>query len=132
MKRNDIVELGEWFNVDCDYRHDYLITFDLESMMQKINETQGDKLTFVSKHIPVSASIATNVSGFESEYFILSTDPHVICKQMFEYFDKVAEKSKLLMTDKLKGLIKKLNCITTRSKRKRCLAQLTATVQIFQ
>jgi hypothetical protein len=102
------VELNEWFNVDCDYKHDYLITFDFESVLQKMSEKQGDKLTFVSKHIPVSASIATNVPGFESEHFILSTDPYTICKQMFEYFDKVAEKSKLLMTDKMTVLIKKV------------------------
>src|SRR5579863_8535802 len=104
-KRNDNVEISEWFNVDCDYKHNYLITFDLESMMQKINEKQGDKLTFVSKRISVSASIATNVPGFKSEYLILSTDPHAICKHMIKYFDKIAEKTKLLMTDKMKALI---------------------------
>src|SRR6266516_45498 len=28
-KRNDIVELCDWFDVDCDYKYDYLVTFDL-------------------------------------------------------------------------------------------------------
>ena len=58
----------------------------------------------MSRHIPVSASIATNVPDFESEYFILSVDPYTICKQIFDYFDKVAEKSKSLMTEKMKVL----------------------------
>ena len=34
-KRNDIVELSDWFKVDCDFKFDHLITFDLESMLKK-------------------------------------------------------------------------------------------------
>ena len=35
-KRNVIVELCDWFDVqDCDYKYDYLITFDLEAMAAK-------------------------------------------------------------------------------------------------
>ena len=29
-KRNDIVELCDWFEVDCDYKCDYLIIFNFE------------------------------------------------------------------------------------------------------
>src|SRR5271163_1873088 len=78
-------------------------------MLQKIEEVKGDKLKFVTKHIPVSTSIATNVPGFcESEHFILSRDPFTICKMMFEYFDKVVEKSKILMMQKMKPLTNKV------------------------
>ena len=98
----------DWFDVNCDYKYDYLITFDLESMLQKINETKGEKLKFVTKHIPVSASIATNVPGFEEEYFILSTKPEEIASLIFDYFDKIVEKSTILMTDKMKDLIQKV------------------------
>ena len=59
MKRNDIVELADWF----DYKYDYLITFDLESILKKIIETKSDKLQFVMKDILVSASIVSNVPG---------------------------------------------------------------------
>ena len=108
-KRNVIVELCDWFDVDCDYKYDYLITFDLEAMLQKIDETtKGEKLKFVTKHIPVSASIATNVPGFEEEYFILSTNPDDISGLMFEYFDRIVEKSTILMMDKMKPLIDKI------------------------
>jgi len=109
MKRKDIVELCDWFDVDCDYKYDYLITFDLESMLQKLHEIKGDKLKFVANHIPVSASISTNVPGFcEHEHFILSRNPYGICKKMFKYFDKVVEKATKLMTKKMKPLLKKV------------------------
>jgi hypothetical protein len=108
-KRNDIVELCDWFDVDCDYKHDYLITFDLEAMVQKVRENKGEKLKFVANHLPVSVSIATNVPGFcEAEHFILRRDPFTICKKMFQYFDKIAEKSEKLMKKKMKPLIKKV------------------------
>ena len=113
-KRNDIVELCDWFEVqDCDYKYDYLITFDLEAMLQKIVEKKDDmkdtKLKFITKHIPVSASIATNVPGFETEYFILSDKPHDIAGLMFEYFDRVVEKATELMTWKMRSLIFKVD-----------------------
>ena len=34
MKRNVVVQLCDWFNVDCDYKYDYLVIFDLEAMLQ--------------------------------------------------------------------------------------------------
>src|SRR4029079_9142510 len=106
-KRNEIVELSEWFDVECDYKHDYLITFDFESMMDKITDVMGDKLKFVSKHIPVSVSIATNVPGFDIT-FIESNNPRELVKQMFDYLDQVAKMSEELMTKKMKPLITKI------------------------
>ena len=121
-KRNDIVELYDWFDVDCDYKYDYLITFDLESILQKVSEIKGDKLKFVANHIPVSASIATNVPGFcEGEHFILLRNPHTISKRMFKYFDKVAEKAKLLMMKKMKPLIRKIKKNYNEREKKLCL-----------
>lgn len=107
-KRNDIVELCEWFNIDCDYKHDYLVTFDFESLQQYIEKLNADKLKFISEHIPVSVSIATNVPGFEVEHFILSRNPNTICIEMFEYFDAVANKSKSLMMEKMDVLIQQV------------------------
>ena len=42
-KRNDIVELCDWFEVECDYKYDYLITFDFESILEKITESTYDE-----------------------------------------------------------------------------------------
>src|SRR5206468_3245441 len=92
-----------------DYKYDYLVTWDFESMLKQINEVKGEKLKFVTKHIPVSASIATNVPGFEEEYFILSTKPEEITCFMFEYLDKIVEKSTVLMMDKMKPLLEKIS-----------------------
>src|SRR5271166_5741326 len=119
-KKNDIVELCDWFDVDCDFKYDYLVTFDLEAMLQKIDETtEGGKLKFVTKHIPVSASIATNVPGFEKEYFILSTNPNNLAGLIFDYFDKIVEKSTTLMMDKMKPLTETISNHYNESERKK-------------
>jgi hypothetical protein len=108
-KRNEIVELCDYFDEDDSiFTHDYMITFDEESMLHKVNETRT-KLKFDQKHVPISVSIATNVPGFEEPHFILSREPETIVVQMFEHFDKIAEKSRELMLNKMTELIEKVN-----------------------
>jgi hypothetical protein len=102
--RNIIVELADYYDVDVDFKYDYLIAFDLESIIHKIIEKLGKKLTYVGKHIPVSASIATNVPGFEEVKFILSENPKELTKLMFEHFDQIAIKAKEMMLQKMRSL----------------------------
>jgi hypothetical protein len=106
--RNIIVELSEYYGADVDFKYDYLITFDLESINQKIIEKAGEKLTYVGRHIPVSASIATNVPGFEEIKFILTENPRELTRLMFEYFDEISIKAKEIMLQKMKPLLDRL------------------------
>ena len=44
------------------------IVWDMEAMLQKIQSTsdsQDKKLQWLTKHVPISISIASNVSGYE-------------------------------------------------------------------
>src|SRR5271165_1247676 len=114
-KLNDIVELCYYFDLDHSFSHDYLITFDFESILQNISDEQPqelpqDKLKYVTKHIPVSVSIATNVPGFSATgHFILSQDPSEIIQLMFKYFDRIAAAASLLMKIKMHPLIEKVS-----------------------
>ena len=68
------------------------------------------KLKFVTKHVAVSVSIATNVPGFsDREEFILSDNPKELTKLLFEHFDNISEKAKELMLTKMLPLIKKID-----------------------
>jgi len=106
--RNIIVELSDYYDINIDFKYDYLITFDIESIIQKISQQVSDKLKYISKHLPVSVSVATNVPGFEEEKFILSENPKELVKIMFEYFDEIAEKAKELMITKMHPLLVEL------------------------
>ena len=68
----------------------------------------GDKLKFVSRHIPISVSIATNVPGFDVTYHAESNDPKELVKQMFMYFDQISKRSEDLMRNKMAPLIRKV------------------------
>ena len=104
--RNIIVELSDYYDVDIDFKYDYLITFDLESINQPISIKVGEKLSYVSKHIPVSVSIASNVPGFQKKTkFVLSHNPKNLTSLMFEYFDQISIKAKELMLQKMQPLI---------------------------
>ncbi|UMM20086.1 hypothetical protein L5515_015446 [Caenorhabditis briggsae] len=95
--RNLIVELADIYDVEVDFKYDFMITFDMESRMQKMNDKVSDKLTYTMKHIPTSVAIATNVPGFEDDKFILNEDPNELVKEMFKWFDDVASKASQLI-----------------------------------
>jgi hypothetical protein len=42
-------------------------------------------------------SIASNIPGYEETKFIINRNPRELCKQMFEYFDILAEEAARLM-----------------------------------
>src|SRR5271157_3093401 len=129
-KRNDIVELCDWFDLpDVSFSYDYLITFDFESILQNIEEPsledklnkldKLDKLVYVTKHIPISVSVATNVPGFSATgHFIISKEPTEIVQLMFEYFDQIVATATPLMITKMAPLINKVPPIIMKVKRK--------------
>ncbi|UMM32809.1 hypothetical protein L5515_006485 [Caenorhabditis briggsae] len=106
--RNLIVELADTYGVDVDFKYDYMITFDMESRMQKMSDKVSDKLTYTMKHIPTSVAIATNVPGFEDDKFILNEDPEQLVKEMFKWFDDVGSKASQLMLEKMEPLLCRL------------------------
>ena len=123
-KRNLIIELSDYFEVDVDFKYDYLVTYDCESIQLKIKENLTKKLSYVTQHVPISLSIATNIPGYEQEKFILSKDPKELTKQMFLYLDELSDKSEKLMKIKLKPLIDKINEYTNEKKRDKYIQQI--------
>ena len=108
--RNIIAELCDWFEVELDFKYDYLITWDFESILLKINETTpGSNLKYYTKHVPICVSIATNVEGFKDVKFFLDQDPQTLCYLMFDYFDQVQAEAKRRMELKMVPLIRKIS-----------------------
>ncbi len=123
-KRNIIVELSEYFEVSVDFKYDYLITYDLESIQLKIKEKGGDKLKFVTQHVPISASIASNVPGYDKEKFILSKEPASITSDLFEYFDNISKTAAELMQIKLQPLIDKVKLHKNEDRKEKYLNEI--------
>src|SRR5271156_2695672 len=104
--RNLLVELCDYYQVPLDdlYIYDYIIGFDFEAINQKyyLPENPNKVLQFTSKQLPLSFSIKSNLDNVKRFYW--SKDPRKLITKLFMYFDKIQEKSKELMLNKLKPL----------------------------
>ena len=106
-----MAQLSKWFHVEgLDFKHPYLITYDFESILEKIPviKKQTGSLHCVTKHVPICLSLATNVPGFEKVKFILNEDPYKLCGEMFNYLDAIALLSEHLMVITMRPLLLKL------------------------
>ena len=117
-KRNTIIELNEIFNTNCDFKYKYVIVFDFESICLKVNKQVSNNMKIKNKQVAVSVSIYSNVEGFEEEIFIEAKDPEELIKNMFEVFDKIAEKAICLMDEQFRDLYKEINKIKDEKKNK--------------
>jgi len=71
----------------------------LESVLLKTpNELNNtDKLKYITTHVAVSASIASNIPGFINTEFISSTNPRDLCDQLINYFDQLSAAAAIIM-----------------------------------
>ena len=54
-------------------------------MLQKTNHSTTAKLTWISKHVPISVSVASNITNFESPRCFINPDPTILIQNMMEY-----------------------------------------------
>ena len=66
------------------------IVYDLEAaLIPKKKVTKSGKTKFFQEHKPISCSVASNIEPFREPKCIISSDPHVLVKGMFEHFDRI-------------------------------------------
>jgi hypothetical protein len=104
--RNIIIEACDYYEVsEIDFKYDYIVVYDLESIQVELPLEEDKKLKFIKEHVAVSVSIASNIPGYEETKFILNRNPRELCKQMFEYFDILAAEAARLMRIKFERLL---------------------------
>ena len=59
--------------------------WDMEAMLQKTNHSTTTKLNWISKHVPISVSVASNITNFESPRCFINPDPTILIQNMMEY-----------------------------------------------
>ena len=70
------------------YKH--FVVWDMEAMLQKINQRTSDKLQWISRHVPVSVSITSNVQGFESPRCFVETSTSTLILKMMTYIKRIS------------------------------------------
>ena len=73
----------------------YRAVFDFEAFFDKTQKSSPtDTLTWEMKHVPVSASVCSNVPGYETpQCFISEGDPQDLVNSMMTYLLEISEKS---------------------------------------
>jgi len=61
------------------------IVFDLESMLSVVDERSTDKLLWTRRHNPISASICSNHTDFQSPYCIVNENTNTLVNEMVWY-----------------------------------------------
>ena len=84
-----------------DQMYPYFAVFDMESILQKINDKTSDKLCFTQRHVPISVSVNSNVPGFESPYHIVDQNLDVLLEQMVSYMTQISDTAARLTRQKL-------------------------------
>ena len=64
--------------------------WDMEAMLQKTNHSTMAKLNWVSKHVPISVSVASNITNFESPRCFINPDPTILVQNMMEYLTLIS------------------------------------------
>ena len=68
---------------ESDRYYPAFIVWDMEAVLMKTNTSSTDQLHFLSKHIPVSVSVSSNVEGFcEPKCFVDIFSNNLISKMM--------------------------------------------------
>ena len=88
--------------VDKDQQfYPYHITYDFECYFEKSNlPASSGKLEWQACHVPLSASVCSNVPGFiEPQCFVTNGNPDELIAHMIEYMHTIQETAAALLTE---------------------------------
>ena len=66
------------------------IVWDMEAILMKTNTPSTDQMNFLSRHIPVSVSICSNVEGFTNSKCFVEISPSNLISKMMSYLNEVS------------------------------------------
>ena len=78
----------------------YFITYDFESVLQKLNRDTPKKLVWEEKHVPISVGVGSNVEGFKNGVCYVNYDLDALLSQMLEHMHDIAKAVKNIQKEK--------------------------------
>ena len=89
--------------VPHDQRHyPFYCCYDFESILSQNNSPEnGEKLSFTSKHIPLSVGIASNIPNFEDPIcFVSEGNKTVLVQIMVDYMEKLSDAAYAILQER--------------------------------
>ena len=72
------------------FYHNFSV-WDMEAILLKVEQNVTDKLHWISKHEPISVSIASNVDGYNNPKCFVDISPQKLISKMMEYLNEISE-----------------------------------------
>ena len=91
----------------CYFRK--FIVWDMEAILIKNHDKSSDKLQWLSKHKPISVSIASNVLDYEVPYCLVNESADDLISQMMEYINEISRVNQDRMEEKYQHIFDQLN-----------------------
>ena len=85
--------IGIYVPNDLRY-YPYFLVWDMEAMLRKTvddNQSNTQQLQWISKHIPVSVSIASNIPQHEDPVCIVEVSPNLLIAKMMKKFQEISK-----------------------------------------
>ena len=94
-----------------DRIYPYYATYDFECYFDNSDlPSNSEKVTWESKHVPLSVSLCSNVPGYtEPVCFVTDGDPQKLINQMMQHLDTVAEVAYLYLLAKFEPVFERLD-----------------------
>ena len=89
--------------------YDKFVVWDMEAVLAKKEIVTSDKLTWVSQHLPVSVSIASNVTGYESPVCFVNENPSDLINEMMTYLSEISVSNEEEMIQKYDFILLQLD-----------------------
>ena len=77
----------------------------MEAILIKNHDKSSDKLQWLSKHKPISISIASNVLGYEAPYCLVNEKSDNLIYQMMEYINEISQVNQDTMEETYQHII---------------------------
>ncbi|KAJ8319270.1 hypothetical protein KUTeg_004361 [Tegillarca granosa] len=112
FKANEsIFEKLEQFGIvvpDTERIFPWFITYDMESMLERVSERNTERLVWTQKHVPISVSICSNVEGYTQPQCIVDPDQEQLTDEFIKALQSIAEEVKHLARAKWGWVLRKL------------------------
>ena len=89
--------------------YDKFVVWDMEAVLMKKEISTTDKLKWVSQHVPVSVSIASNVTNYEEAVCFVNENSIELIDQMMNYLSEMSAYNKGQMVEKYNYILAQID-----------------------
>ena len=101
---------------DVEKIYPYYAVWDMEALLMKTNYKTSPNLEWVSRHLPISVSIASNIPPYEAPTCFIERDIHALINSMVTYLLEISAHLHSQLLDMWNPILSQLDAILTETR----------------